>query len=157
MKKQHELLEQAIEAFQKTTGLIILAHSQTALIIAHNQRKYHFKAKIKLNLTKAALAFETRDAKEILVTHYVTPQMSEQMKDLGEISLVISTLGEISPCHFDARRNLALSFRRSDKFRLVISTLGEISLVIATLGEISLVISTLGEILSLSFRRQEKS
>ena len=83
MEKQQELLEQAINAFQKTTGLVVLAHSQSALIIAHNQRKYNFIAKIKLNLTKAELAFLALDAKKILVTHYVTPQMSEQMKALG--------------------------------------------------------------------------
>jgi len=83
MKKQHDILEQAIEAFQKTTGLVILAHSQTALTIAHNQRKYHFKAKIQLNLTKTTLAFFAHDASEILITNYVTPQMSEQMKNLG--------------------------------------------------------------------------
>jgi len=83
MAKQQELLEQAINAFQKTTGLVVFAHSQTELIIAHKQRKYHFKAKVKLNLTKAALAFFAQDAKEILVTDYVTPQISEQMKALG--------------------------------------------------------------------------
>jgi hypothetical protein len=47
---------------------------------------------------------------------------------------VISTRGEISLCHFDERRNLALSFRREEKSRFVISrhvlpTLGAMSVI----------------------------
>ncbi len=44
---------------------LVLAHSQTALIIAHNQRKYNLTAKIKLNLTKAELAFLAPDCEYI--------------------------------------------------------------------------------------------
>ena len=39
MEKQQELLEQAINAFQKNTGLVVVAHSHSALIIA----QYHLK------------------------------------------------------------------------------------------------------------------
>jgi len=81
MKDIHKQQLIELDAFQKTTGLSVVALAQTEFSL---ERKYHFKAKVKLNLTKAAL--EARVGvfpKEMLLTRYVTPQMSELMKDLN--------------------------------------------------------------------------
>jgi hypothetical protein len=49
-------------------------------------------------------------------------QMDTLFKRTKKSRYVISTRGEISLCHFDERRNLAMSFRRKEKSRYVIST-----------------------------------
>jgi len=93
--QQREVLEQALEAFQRSTGLpaVILPDSETENIISisHKNVKYAFRANIKLNLTKAALTMTALDStteksavsKEILVARYITPQMSEHIKGLN--------------------------------------------------------------------------
>jgi hypothetical protein len=70
--------------------------------------------------------------------------------------LVISTQGEISPCHFDARRNLALSFRREEP-DVCHCYARSLMFVIATQGEISPCHFDARRNLALSFRREKKS
>lgn len=95
--QQRELLKQALEAFQKTTSLAVVTtysdyQNENIIAITNKAITYHFNANITLNLTKAALSLMALDAKktpsadipkDILVTRYVTPQMSKQMIDLN--------------------------------------------------------------------------
>jgi hypothetical protein len=93
--QQREVLQQALEAFQKSTGLsaVISPDFETGNIINihHKNVKYVFRANVKLNLTKAALTMTALDAanaqsavsKQILVARYITPQMSAHIKSLN--------------------------------------------------------------------------
>jgi len=91
---QREILEPALEAFQKTTRLSahVLSHSETEFIIGmtHKTITYPFQVNFRPNLTKTILALAVLESKnstffkQILVTRYVTPPMSEQMKELNQ-------------------------------------------------------------------------
>jgi hypothetical protein len=92
--KKCELLEQALEAFQKTTGIMAVAKndpSSSKIIFANQDIKCHFAVEVKLTFNKYIIAFEagtkpaTNNALEpkILVTRFVTPQMAEQLKALN--------------------------------------------------------------------------
>jgi len=90
--KKREILEQALEAFQKTTGIIAKNQPSSNKIIFSNQNiKYHFVFEVKLTFNKYIIAFEagTRQTTnnvlepKILVTRFVTPQMAEQLKTLN--------------------------------------------------------------------------
>jgi hypothetical protein len=91
--KHHSILEQALEAFQKTTGFTAVAKNEqtsTQIIITNQYVNCHFAAEVKLTLNKYNIAIEaaaklrTPDIlAKILVTRYVTPQMAEQLKTLN--------------------------------------------------------------------------
>jgi len=91
--KKRDVLEQALEAFQKTTGILAVAKNEPSLnqiTIGNKSIKFNFVAEVKLTFNKYIIAFEagTRAATDnaivpkILVTRFVTPQMAEQLKTL---------------------------------------------------------------------------
>jgi hypothetical protein len=90
--KKPDILEQALKAFQKTTGIVAKNEPSSNKIIFTNQDiKCHFTVEVKLTFNKYIIAFEagtktaTNNALEpkILVTRFVTPQMAEQLKVLN--------------------------------------------------------------------------
>lgn len=90
--KKRDILEQALEAFQKTTGIVAINDPSLSKIIIDNQYiNHHFAVEVKLTFNKYIIAFEagtrlaTNNALEskILVTRFVTPQMAEQLKTLN--------------------------------------------------------------------------
>jgi len=92
--KKHHILEQALEAFQKTTGIVAKNKpSLNQILLANQDIQCHFAVDVKLTFNKYIIAFEagTRGAEnnnalepqKILVTRFVTPQMAEQLKALN--------------------------------------------------------------------------
>jgi hypothetical protein len=92
--KKHNILEQALKAFQKTTGIRAVAKNNSSankILFANKNINYTCGFEVKLTFNKYIIAFEagTRQTTnnllepKILVTRFVNPQMAEQLKTLN--------------------------------------------------------------------------
>lgn len=98
--QEQEILREAIEAFEKTTGLAVNLYpvmEPTALVretpdaeidIKLNDVVLHFYVEIKANLTQATIGhikqlLKRKDGKNIIITKYVTPQIADKLKELN--------------------------------------------------------------------------
>ncbi len=98
--QEQEILREALEAFEKMTGLTIDRYPvlepvvldgetpDTGIGIKLNDMVLHFNVEIKANLTQAAIGHVTqllkrKDGKNIIITRYVNPQIAEKLKELN--------------------------------------------------------------------------
>jgi hypothetical protein len=98
--QEQEILREALEAFEKTTGLAVELYPvleatvldketpDAAIDIKLNDMDLHFNVEIKANLTQAGIGpikqmLKRKDGNNILITKYVTPQIADKLKDLN--------------------------------------------------------------------------
>lgn len=95
--KEKKILEEALEIFEKTTGL--KAHLKTehpnnenytdALVqIAHQKMQRDFAVDVKTKVTRATVILKkldqfNREENALLITEYVTPPIADQLKELN--------------------------------------------------------------------------
>lgn len=98
--QKKEILREALEAFQKTTGLAVellpaiepaIPDRETpdaGINIKLIDMVLHFNVETKANLTQAAIGpvkqlLKRKDGKNIIITKYVTPQIADKLKELN--------------------------------------------------------------------------
>lgn len=91
------ILEKALEAFQKATGLNVDIHDygydeegypDTFMRIAHEGVEFDFAAGVKAGITRATVGVVAQEflnfpEKGLLITRYVNPQIAELLREMG--------------------------------------------------------------------------